>query len=107
MTLRMLAAALAALAIAVPAASAAVPAPDLQTPVQTQTQTQDLRSPDARDAAAAVRQDLRSPDARDAALRPSGQPAGHVAVPAADTVPESSGSAGASKRRSRGSRQSR
>jgi hypothetical protein len=90
MTLRMLAAALAALAIAVPAASAAVPAPDLQTTVQ--QQKQDLRSPDARDAAAAARQDLRSPDARDAAVRSPGHPSGHAGVAAADPVRTTSGS---------------
>ena len=89
MTLRMLAIALASLAIAASAASAAVPPPDTQTTVQTR---QDLRSPDARDAAAAARQDLRSPDARDAALRSPGHPSGHVAISTSDPVPASSGS---------------
>jgi hypothetical protein len=82
MTLRRtLAAALTAAAIAAPAA-AAQPAADMhastaQAAAQAQQQRQDLRSPDARDAATnsrkpavVVKHDMRSPDARDAATHP-------------------------------------
>jgi hypothetical protein len=65
---RTVAAALAATAIAAPAATAQ-PA-DIHAPLATaHQQRQDLRSPDAIDAARAQRKDLRSPDALDAALR--------------------------------------
>jgi hypothetical protein len=83
--IRALIVALAVTAIAAPTAQA-YPA-DMHDPVaQATANKQDLRSPDARDAAvqslrgsvaaaAATKQDLRSPDARDAALpRPVSQP---------------------------------
>jgi hypothetical protein len=56
----------------------------LVAPAGTAAAAQDLRSPDARDAAAVVRQDLRSPDARDSASRPVTPP------PAVRVVEESS-----------------
>jgi len=73
---RMLAAALAAAALALPAAaaSAAVPPPDVQTPVH--------------------HQDLRSPDARDAAVGSPGHPSGQPGVPADDVVVSDSGGSG-------------
>ena len=71
---RTLAATLAICALAAPVASAQPPDmhDQLATASAQQSQTQDLRSPDARDAATATRsqrQDLRAPDTRDAALR--------------------------------------
>jgi hypothetical protein len=73
---RALTAALAITALAAPTAFAR-PVQDLRSPdakdAAAQARTlQDLRSPDAKDAAAQARtlQDLRSPDARDAAMRP-------------------------------------
>jgi hypothetical protein len=83
LTSRALGAVLAALLIAVPAAAA---------------DTQDLRSPDARDAAlVTTRQDLRSPDARDAAAQAEDPTSTSVYVsPAAaftDTVAPAYGSA--------------
>lgn len=88
---RIVAAALAALAIAAPAASAVTP-PDDPPAKAVVVHTQDLRSPDARDAALGARQDLRSPDARDAVLRSPGAPSAHPGVPASDPIPVSSGS---------------
>jgi hypothetical protein len=57
---------------------------------QQQQQRQDLRSPDARDAARQQRQDLRSPDARDAARSP-GHPSEVAPVPAAQPAHGGSG----------------
>jgi hypothetical protein len=83
--IRTLIGALAVAALAAPTAQA-IPADMHASVAQAAAKKQDLRSPDARDAAvqslrgsvataAAKRQDLRSPDARDAALpRPVSQP---------------------------------
>jgi len=80
-TSRKLAAILAIGALAAPAAAQAQPADmhaSTATALAQSRHKQDLRSPDARDAALAAeraqavqKQDLRSPDARDAALRPA------------------------------------
>jgi hypothetical protein len=75
-TIRLLAALLAAAAIAAPAASAATPPLDLHTLGLQRHQ----------------RQDLRSPDARDAAPRSPGHPSQHASVPPADPVVADSGS---------------
>ena len=105
---RTLAAVLAAAALIVPAAAQAEPA-DMHASVAqaaaAQQARQDLRSPDARDAATPRTApqpalDLRSPDARDAATRqapPAGQPTWPVdpqpiAAPASEPVAVDSGS---------------
>jgi hypothetical protein len=81
------------LAIVVPAAASAKTELDGDTNGSTTAvQTQDLRSPDARDAAPATatppaRTDLRSPDARDAALATaSGTPTSPASVAVQPTV---------------------
>src|SRR4051812_11731411 len=73
--IRMLTAGLAVLAIGAPIASAATPPPDMH---------QWLAAP--------KHQDLRSPDARDAALRSPGHPSERAGVPAAAPVVADSGS---------------
>jgi hypothetical protein len=103
---RSLAAALTTVAIAAPGAVAQAKPVDTHVPVA--QATQDLRSPDARDAArtpslggtVSPKQDLRSPDARDAAVpQPDINARGATAVdsstrPAPAPVPASTGGDG-------------
>ena len=90
---RFIATTVAVLAVGVPSTALAKPGPlGLETAEETTSapvvQTQDLRSPDSRDAAAGLSavavQDLRSPDARDSAA--SGSLAGTVTPPETTAV---------------------